>query len=177
MSQRERIIGLVTVGMLVLLALNQLVISPLFDRYDLAAARADAAQELVDERQQLQQRQLLERRRWKKIGGELLRDEAAGAEGQLVNRVPAWAEESGLSLSSIRPDRADADSGFGRVSLRVTANGDLEEIGRFLYAVETAEVPVRVTDLVVTTREEGEDRLSLNLTLATIYNLPREDPQ
>ena len=174
MSKRERNIAIAALVVLGLLALDQVVLSPLFERTELAQARAAAAQQEVAAANQTLQRQLLERRRWKKVGGETLRPTAAAAEGQLVNRVPAWAAESGLSLTSIRPDRVDAAEGFGRISLRVTATGGLADVGRFLFAVENADVPVRVSDFALVTREEGEDDLSMQLTLATIYDLPRE---
>ncbi len=175
MSPRERTMAIAAVGLIGVLAVYQLALSPLLTRADAASERLDAARAIEEERQLEIQNQLAERRRWKRIGGETLRDEPATAEGQLVNRVPAWASESGVSLSSIRPDRADASEGFGRVALRVTAAGELAEIGRFLYAIESADVPVRISDLTLVTREEGEDNLSLQLTLATIHNLPREE--
>ena len=51
----------------------------------------------------------------------------------------------------------------------------MQAVARFLYAMEMAEIPLRVVDVTVTSRREGTDDLNVQVGLATIY-LPPEEP-
>jgi len=46
-------------------------------------------------------------------------------------------------------------------------------ISRFMWRLQTSKVPIRVTDLSITTRRDGIDDLSLDLGISTLY-LPPE---
>ncbi len=172
MSRRERTIALFAGVIIGALALDQIIIAPLWTRtVDADNGAAVAQLELDSARQTIAKRAVAERR-WKQISGDSITYDAQTAEGQLLNLVPEWASEAGLSLRSTKPEQTQDQLGFGTISVQATFEGDLEAIARFLHAVQTAQVPVRVADARVNAQREGTDELLLQVTLSTIYRLP-----
>lgn len=174
MNQRERAIA-ITAGVAIgALALNQIFIDPLLARADEANARAQIAQDELDAADSIAQNRLRAKRNWKEMSGGTVPSDYQSAEGQLVNLIPAWASRAGMNLTSITPERSENEEGFGKITLRAAGTGDLESVGRFLYEVQIADVPVRVSDVSITARSEGEDDLAIQLGISTIYSLPAD---
>ena len=169
MSKRERTIALFAGAVAGVLALDQIVISPLWNRAVEADERATLALGELNQAQQTITRAEVSERRWRKISGDTIKPDAQTAEGQLVNLIPEWATEAGLALRSTKPERTEDQQGFGTISVAATFEGNLAAVAKFLHAVQTADVPVRVADARVVVQQEGTDELLLQVTLATIY--------
>ena len=105
----------------------------------------------------------------------LSRDESL-AEGTILNDVRDWAQEAGMNLSSFKPERLpEKESDFYKISFRATGSGQMSQLARFLNRIQTATIPIRITDLSITSRKEGTDDLSISVGLATIYLAPDAD--
>ena len=48
----------------------------------------------------------------------------------------------------------------------------MDQVSRFLFAVDAARIPVRTADVQISTRKDGTDDLAVQITLATIYEPP-----
>jgi hypothetical protein len=170
LSKRERYIGIATGVVLGLVVLLKLIIFPLDDsRKELndkvSQAKADLAQ--VDQKVKNAEGA---RRNWNNMAGNHLRRDESEAESSMYTAIRDWASESQLPLASVKPERApEKEKDFYKLTFRATANGGMGQIGRFLYHVQTANMPVRVTDLSISSRKEGVDDLTLSVALATIY--------
>lgn len=175
MNQRERTIAIATGVTVGLYALYSVVYAPLESSLKTANSRITAAEADLQEADNLNRRQIKERRDWKNIAGDSITTNRSIAEGQLINAVPGWARTADLSLTSIKPERSENEDGFGKITVRATASGDLEAVSRFLYAVQTADIPVRVADLTLASRREGEGDLTVQIGLSTIYRLSEEE--
>ena len=173
MTKRERTIAIVAVGAVGLLALNHVVLEPLWQRMQVADARVATAQQGLEEARNLFDTDLRARRKWKEIAGESLRTDAPSAEGQVLNHVRDWAQSAGLSLTSLKPERSEPEEGFQKITIRATGTGGMEQVARFLHSVQTAKIPVRVADVQIASRREGSNDLQLQVGLSTIY-LPPE---
>jgi hypothetical protein len=176
MSKRERMIGLVAGGVLGLLALDQILLSPLLARLDAADLRVNEAQIGLADARKLFQGDLQGRRDWNTMAGESLKLDAPAAESQLLNAVRDWAQAAGLGLTSLKPERNEKEQGYQKLTIRATATGSMRQASRFLQSVQSADIPVRVSDIQIASRKEGTDDLTLNLGLSTIY-LPPEPAQ
>src|SRR5207244_11753494 len=100
----------------------------------------------------------------------------SATDSKILNPMPEWAQDAAMSLSSVKPDRQPEKIGdFYRISFRATGTGQMSQISRFLYHLQTTNLPVRITDLTLTTRKEGADDLTLSLGIATIYLAPEAD--
>ena len=77
-----------------------------------------------------------------------------------------------MTLSSLKPERTEKEKDFFKITFRATGGGSMAQVGRFLWRIETAQVPVRVTDVTITSRKPGTDDLAVQLGIATSYLAP-----
>jgi len=171
LSKRERYIGLICGAVVVLLIVNQIILSPLEEKRDkldddIAAAMAanEAGMTAIKKSKYLAPR-------WADMNRSgLLRSESA-TNSQIYNAISSWARDAQLSPPpAMKSDRTEKEKqDFYKVTIRGTANGGIEQLSKFLWHVQTASFPVRVTDLTLTSRKGGTDDLSMTLGLATMY--------
>ena len=53
-----------------------------------------------------------------------------------------------------------------------SGTGTVKQIGNFLYKIQTASIPVRVTDVQVNSKKEGTDDLIIQIGISTVYLAP-----
>jgi hypothetical protein len=171
-NKRERTIGIVAGAVVGLLLLDQVLITPLLarwtdadDKIELATLDRNSAEDLIfaSERANGQ---------WSRMIGTQLHRDASEAESQVLNSVREWAQEAGMNLSSVKPERTEKEKDFFKITFRATGSGGMAQVGRFLWRLETASVPVRVTDVTITSRKPGTDDLGVQLGIATSYLAP-----
>jgi hypothetical protein len=168
-SKRERYIAIVTVAVVAIWGLDRFIVSPLFTRQQDLSARIRKASDENDKATRVIRQARIDSRDWRDIAGTKLQPDASTAESQVLHRMTTWAQESRLDLTALRPDRSDQEKGLNKISFRATANGNMSQISRFLWHVQTSDIPIRITDYQITTRKEGTDELALALGVATIY--------
>jgi hypothetical protein len=172
MSKRERYVGIAAAAVVGLLLVDQVLVTPLLarwtsadERIELATIERNGADDLIFASERAN-------RQWSSmIGGQLQRD-ASEAESQVLSSVREWAQEAGMTLSSLKPERTEKEKDFYKITFRATGGGGMSQIGRFLHRLETASVPVRVTDVTITSRKSGTDELGIQLGIATSYLAP-----
>ena len=175
LNKRERIIALVTGGVIALLAADRLVLTPLVERSnnvdtDLAAANADLARA-----EQLFRNAPRMNQRWNQMIAAGMKPEVTESESQALRALYDWAQASGVSLQSLQPDRVERplpQKEFRQVTLRATGTGSLNAVGKLLWRVQTATIPMRVTSLDLNARKEGTDDLTVTLTVSTLVYAP-----
>jgi hypothetical protein len=168
LSKRERYIGLTTVALVGIVGVHWLIVDPLIRRAgDLKVLIAEArdTRERHDKDIQTSERAA---RLWSEMSGRNLPRDASDAD-QMINYLSDWAQDVGLSLSSVKPERSEREKDFHKKTYRATGSGGMGQIGRFLHRIQTASVPVRIADLTLSSRKEGTDDLSLSVGVATIY--------
>lgn len=167
-SRREQIVALIAVLLVAALLLDQLALSPLLARLSEADAAVARHEQALNQAVSLFDNSLRARRRWKELAGGTMKQAASDAESQVLHAVRQWAQASGLTLTSLKPERTERDEAFQRITFRATASGTMSQVAGFLVLVQTSNIPVRVRDLQINARREGTDDLSLTLGLATI---------
>lgn len=172
-SPRERWIGIVALGVVGLWLLDQVWLSPVLARLGDASERLDQHQRELARADQLFQNRQRAQRAWRQMTGTTLPRDASTAESQVLNHVREWASASGLTLTSLKPERSEKERDFQRITLRATAHGTMAQAVGFLQAVQTSAIPIRVADIQIASRREGTDDLALQMGLATIY-MPEE---
>lgn len=175
LSKRESVIAVGALLALSLLAADQYVLTPLMDSY---AAMESEKQRLVLELQsaaRLFRRRRLMARRWEEMTAGGLAADSSVAEGRVLHAVRDWAQETGLTLSSLKPERGEERQELGEITVLASGTGPMRSVARFLWRVESAELPLRVREMQIGSRTEGTDDLSLQLSLSTVYR--REDAE
>lgn len=173
LTQRERYIALAAGGALALLVVNYFFLSPLSarsERVDEQITKATLDMQHADAVFANGRRM---NRQWSEMLDAGLTSDASAAESQALHAVRDWAQRAEIgSPSSLKPERRETRGRFQQITLRATGTGSMESVGELLHAIETADIPIRVTDLQITSRKEGTDELSLQLGVSTICLAP-----
>jgi Tfp pilus assembly protein PilO len=168
LSPRERNIFIVVVGLVGFWLLYVVAISPLMaarDQLDSDVSTADLGVTQANNLIHLAQK---DRAKWDQMQRYGLHTDASAAESQMLHAIGDWARDAGLSLTGNKPDRAEAEKPFQKITFHVSSTGKLANINRFMWDVETATIPTRVEDFTVTARKDGTDDLSLSVAISTL---------
>jgi len=169
LSKRERIIAVVAAVAFAALVLDHYALTPLLESGALMEARRAAATAKLQQSITLFRRQKAMSRRWNEmIEGGLMSDPAE-AEGQVLHALQGWANEAGLVVTSMKPERAPTSGELPEITVQISGTGPMRAVSRFLYQVQTARFPLRIRDMQLGTRQEGADDLTLQLRVSTLY--------
>ncbi|MEA2710209.1 MAG: hypothetical protein QOF78_2810 [Phycisphaerales bacterium] len=176
LTKRERYVGFATAAVVAVLVLDQFVVGPAMTRMEELDAKIALAQQQHLGAQQLFTSSRNANRVWKEIAGDaVLRGGGDDPESRVLNSVREWAQDEGMRLPSVIPQPVQQEKGFNKSVFRATGSGNMSQIARFLYRVQTASMPVRITDLQINSAKEGTDDLSVNFGIATIS--PAAEPE
>jgi hypothetical protein len=167
LSRRERLIALAAILVVGAFVLDGFVLTPTWRRLQ---ATEDQKQELlaqITEAQSLFERRGLLERKSKKMLSDGLRTDAE-AESRVARALDEWSADTRLTLTSVKPERAAGDKGLKEMTFVVAGKGRLDAVARFLYEMETADMPLKVKDMQLGSSESG-DSISLQLTLSALY--------
>ncbi|MCC6239293.1 MAG: type 4a pilus biogenesis protein PilO [Phycisphaerales bacterium] len=168
LNSREKRIGLIAAIALGLLALDRVLLSPLLTRWSEAGATLKAARSELDAARQTLTNDQHAQGVWDQMKGDTLKNNASDSESQLLNATRNWADVSRLSLQSLKPERSEKERGFQKITVRAAAVGTMQQVARFLSQVQSASIPVRISDVQITSRKENTDDLSVVIGLSTI---------
>jgi len=168
LSRREKYITAAAGIAVAILFLDRAVLTPLQER---AASRSEETARRVREIEQAGM--LFDRMRhlsgaWQEIQSNGLKSDAGEAEIQVLHAVRNWAQESGLALSGLRPESVKQRGALDELTFRASGTGTIQSVAGFLWRLESAPIPIRVTDLQLGSRKEAADDLSLQLRLSTL---------
>jgi hypothetical protein len=175
LNKRERIIALVTGGVIALLAADRLVLTPLVERSSRVTSDLGVANAELARAEQLFRNAPRMNQRWNQMIAAGMKPEVTESESQGLRALYDWAQASGVTVQSLQPDRVERplpQKEFRQVTLRATGTGSLSAVGKLLWRVQTAPIPMRVTSLDLNSRKEGTDDLTVTLTVSTLVYMP-----
>jgi Tfp pilus assembly protein PilO len=173
LSKRERYIIAATLAVVLVFVLDRYVVTPLMDRRDQANAEKMEAVRQMQSAEALFSQRKRTAQRWQEMRSTGLRGDAAEAESALLRALQDWSRASGLTLSLLKPERPVQKGCLPQIVVHAVGGGTMENIVKFLWLVETAELPLKVEQMQLGSRKEGADDLSLQLQLSALY-IPRE---
>ena len=168
LTQREKLIAIGTGGALALLGLQMGVIGPYVARSDQVNKDIDRATSERNDSLDVLARQTRLRTVWADLIRGGLSGDVSAAESQTVNALSKWADWAGVAISGLSRDRSGAEGQFDVTGFRFTGTGRTPAVAHFISAIETATIPVRVTDVQVGPRKEGTDELTVQLSISTL---------
>lgn len=172
LSERERKIFIATAALIGLWILYAVAITPLMaQRTQLQTDTLNALQTL-HQANDLIDRAVVDRHRFDQMIHYGLASNASAAESQMLHAIGDWASDSHLTLTGNKPDRAEAQAPFEKITFHVTSTGNLASINRFLWDIETSTLPARIEDFTIASRKEGTNDLSLTIAISTIRVVP-----
>lgn len=107
--------------------------------------------------------------KWRQMVQDGLKTDPGDAESQITRSVGEWMAKAGVAQTLMKPDRLTEKSRLPQISFQVAGTGTMLSIKRLLYQLQTASIPVRVTEVQINARKEGTDDMNLQLRLSTVY--------
>jgi len=167
LSQRERIIVLMTILVVGALVGDKLVLTPVWNGLsELKNQRQQSLTQVTKAKNLFAQTQQKEQR-IKTVLDSLGTD--AEAESRVAKALDKWSADARLTLTSVKPDRAAGDKGLKEIVFVVAGKGSLDAVSWFLYQVETSELPVKVKYMQLGSTSESGEAMSMELRLSTLY--------
>ena len=175
LSQRERYIAIGMGAVLGLLALDRFVYTPWDDSRQELATKIQTARDKYHEDAQLLARNQEAQKTWKTMLDNGLTGDTSAAQEQIVKNIREWSQAAGMVPIAIKPDHATSDNkNYQKVTVRFTATGSTASIGRMLYRTENSKLPLRVSEVQITSRREGTDDLQLMMTVTSLCPVPEK---
>jgi hypothetical protein len=168
LSKRERLILICTIALVAAAGLYYWPVKPMLDQRQ----QMHAENQALTIRLARQQKVLGHRRELGPLWTAMqpsLKETADQAESQAMHTLRDAAAEARLSPPSYRPERLLDESAMPQVSVKVDGAGTMQSVTRFLYLLDSAEIPLRMTELTMTSKKPGGDEINFTLRVTTIY--------
>jgi len=105
-----------------------------------------------------------------------LKSDVAEARSQLLYALSGWTKDAGVNLKSLKEGRTvEEGNKWIQINTQSTATGPQAAIAQLLWRLETAKIPVRVTEMTINAVKEGTDELQINLGVSTLCQNPNAD--
>jgi hypothetical protein len=164
LSKREHKIGLITIGVILILLLDRFLLTPyLKKREELILEKENLVVELKNSRKTLSQ--------WKDISPNwenLTNIKGEDSEYGVINALRKWAEESGASISLLKPEGENKKSKLNEQIYQVVGTGSMRSISEFLWRMESSQLPLKIKNLQLAVRREGIDDLTLQVRVGEL---------
>ena len=170
---RQRRLFLIAISVIGVLILDRFVLTPAIDywqqsnieiatlRQDLVAGGGTLA--LTDRA----------RDRWVELKNSALPKDVAQSEQILLSHLNEWGDQVGATISSIKPQwKRGADRSFSTLVCRIDAIGSLTSISRFLHAVESSPLALRLDSVELVTRDERGQQIAAALVVSGLRLQP-----
>ncbi len=169
LSKRERMIMLVVGLAAGAFVLDRFVVTPWSEGLDQMQADRKRVDDKLSEAEKTTKKGSLATRKWREVRASGLPQDPSMTESKLLNSIRGWAQESGMTLVSLRPDRTSSSKGLSQLSFQATGTGSMRQITSFLYRIETAKMPVRIHEVQLASKTEGSDDLTLQLHVSSLW--------
>ena len=172
LSKRERYIAIGSAAAIGLLVVNWLVLDPYAEQNERTHADLSSVNSKLNQAEVTFAAQKRLQGIWSEMQAGGLKADASQAESEALNAIIELTQYSGVTLTVLKPERTTTEGKFQVIAFSVTASGSMRQISQLIYNLETATIPVRVTELQLTPRHEGTDDLSVRLSVSTLCMLP-----
>lgn len=164
-QNRQQWLAVVAIGIVAYFAADKLLFTPLWRSWnDRQTQIADLRKKINQGRTQLQREQST-LRRWEDMSNNTLPSDISVAEQRLLQAFDFWARESRISVTSIAPQKRDADD-YTSLECRVDAFGSLSTVTRFLYNIEKDPMGLKLESVEISSRDNEGQQISLGLQLS-----------
>ena len=168
LSKREQYIVVAAIFAVTALVLDAYVLTPFLARRAKLQVQEQTLRGEIKQGEALIEREKLIAPRWQEMLSDGLEAERAQAESKILHALRDWSNECGLDLASLKPQQTKEKGSLLEMSMQMAGTGSMESVARFIWRVETASLPIKITQLQLGAREEGMDKLSLQLRISAV---------
>ena len=170
LSKRERKIFILTLAVVMAAVLYVFILTPVLDaRGDISSDKQVLIREMEKASALFKQKDRIGKEWDEMINGGLNSDVSA-TESMVLNAMRTWAQDCGLTITSIKPEREKGNGEIMKeIHFNVACSGNISSVGQFLWNVENSVLPLRITEFQLGSREEDGKEMSLQLKLSALY--------
>lgn len=170
LSRRERLILIGTLLVIAVFALDRLILTPVLDaRGEILNQKRDLIREMEKASELFEQKSRVSRK-WDEMVNGGLNSDVSSTESIVLNALRTWAQNYGLTLSSIKPEREKGQGAIMQeILFNVACSGNMSSVGQFLWQIENTTLPLRITEFQLGSREEDGKEMSLQMKLSALY--------
>jgi Tfp pilus assembly protein PilO len=169
LSKREKVFAMVVGVAVGAFLLDYFVLTPWTESLSQIETETIKADKRLEQSRKTMAEASLARRKLRELRTAGLPLDPSMTESKLLNSIRGWAQESRLTLVSLRPDRTSSSKGLSALSFQATGSGSMHQITDFLYRIETAKMPVRVHEVQIASKTEGNDDLTLQVHVSSLW--------
>jgi len=171
-SNRQQLLGIVAIAAIALFLGDRLVVTPLTRVWSEQSKRTISLKKSIAQGELLLERATRIRESWDNMRTNTLPTNLSAAENEVLKGFNRWAEESRISISSIKPQWRRSADDYMLLECRADTFGSMEAISRFLYEIEKDPLALRVESLEITTRDNNGQQLAMAVQLSGLLLTP-----
>jgi hypothetical protein len=170
LSKRERQILIVTISVVMIFLIYQFMVTPVLNaRAETLVEKQGLIREMEKASELFKQKSAVSPK-WQEMINGGLNSDVSSTESIVLNALRTWAQNYGLTLSSIKPEREKGESDIMQeMQFNVSCSGNISSVGQFLFQIENSALPLRLTEFQLGSREEDGKEMSLQLKLSALY--------
>ena len=170
---RERLLALAAILVVGIFVADRLLVSPMIALWKHRSERIDETKKDLNRGSMLIDRADALSEQWRNMRENALANNVSVAEDSILEAVSRWVETSGLGISSLKPRWVDSEDGDYRlIECRISAQGGIAALARFLFELEADAMPLRVEEVEVDAREDNGQQLTLDLRFTGLVLTP-----
>lgn len=165
-KNRQQLLAVLAGAVVALFAVDRLVAQPLIGAWkkrnnEIASLRSSCSRG----------RQLLNRAHaieswWEIRRPHVLTNDVSAAQAQLCAAIDRWAQESRVTITSVKPAFKRLDGDAAAIECRIDSSGDIGTITRFMYNLESDPMAVKVQDLELAARDDSGQQITLTIQIS-----------
>ena len=172
LSPRERSILIIALATAAFLVLYYAVITPYMDWRGESLVQQEMLQAKVQDARNAIDSSVRTGRRWKEMVQPGIKSDPAEAESQIFHAIKNWAAESDVVLTLQKSQRSAEKTRLPEIKFQEQGTGTMKSLAKLLWKIQTADLPIRVTELTVDSHKDGQDDLMFKFSLSTVYTPP-----
>ncbi len=181
LSKREKYIAIGAISAVALLTINSLVIAPYNDKRDALEEQETADTKTLEDDKLLLYKQEGLQSTWKDMLASGLQADDSTAQSKTQQALQDWARSANINLEALSSDHVATQKGPFQVinfnlDFNSSGNQSMRQIARVLWSLESADMPIRLNDMKITTAREGTDNLDVKLIVSSLYMPPTAQP-
>lgn len=166
-NRREKLLLGVTVTVIALLLLDSVWLGPLLDRWDAVDKSHAAARLKLDKLRSTADSKPRQQRALRDIEAELRALASSSAVLEFDRHLSDLAEKAGAETREVRYVRSEKIDVYEQVVYALNLDADIGALRKYLYALDTSDLPLKVSNLTITRNSRGS-KLKVSMTVSTL---------
>jgi hypothetical protein len=171
-KNRQQFLVVLTIAAAALFIGVDFIYTPLAGVWSARAKQIKDLRENVQDGKVLIKREAIVRGTWNSQVTNALPADISLAEQQVLRAFYGWSRETGAEITGVAPQWKDDNTNYMTLDCRVEASGDLGELSRFLYAIESSPLPLRLDSVELGAHDNSGQLLTLGLEVNGLALLP-----